>query len=101
VAGGRGEHVCAFLRQRAEQAVVVAVPRLFVGLCGGVEQPPLGKPVWKDTSIVLPPECAGRSFRNVFTQEVVRPCECEGKPALSLAGLFGRFPAALLERGDK
>jgi (1->4)-alpha-D-glucan 1-alpha-D-glucosylmutase len=100
-AGAQSEHICAFLRQRAEQAVVVAVPRLFVGLCGGVEQLPLGKGIWKDTSIVLPPECAGRSFRNVFTQEVVRPCECEGKPALSLAALFARFPVALLERGDK
>jgi (1->4)-alpha-D-glucan 1-alpha-D-glucosylmutase len=100
-AGPKSEHVCAFVRQRDEQVVVVAVPRLFVGLCGGVEQPPLGKAIWKDTSIVLPAEYGGCNFRNLFTQEIVRPCECEGKPALSLAALFGRFPAVLLERGEK
>lgn len=101
VLGPQQEHVCAFARQSAEQAVVVAVPRLFVRLSAGVEQPPLGKTIWRDTSIVVPPEYAGRGFRNLFTQDVVRSCECEGKPALSVAAIFGGFPVAVLERDVK
>jgi (1->4)-alpha-D-glucan 1-alpha-D-glucosylmutase len=92
--GEQAAHVCAFRRSLGEEAVVAAVPRLVVGLTGGSERPPLGAEVWSATQLVLPPEDAGRSYRNLFTGEV---WTVEGA-SLPMAAVLGHFPVALLER---
>jgi (1->4)-alpha-D-glucan 1-alpha-D-glucosylmutase len=97
-AGGKQEHVCAFLRAVDDEAVVAAVPRLVLRLTGGAERPPLGPEVWGDTRLVLPHAEAGRAYRNLYTGEVLTACECASGPGLALAEVFGRFPVALLER---
>src|SRR5262249_31724434 len=66
-AGPHRDHVCAFARCSGDEAVVVVVPRLVVGLTGGIEQPPLGHDVWGKTTLLLPPQLAGRGYHNVFT----------------------------------
>ncbi len=95
--GARQEHVCAFSRTLGDEAVVVAVPRLVVGLTGGEEQPPLGPAIWQDTRVLLPAEEAGRQYRNLYTGEVLTVAE-KGEAALALAEVLGQFPVALLER---
>ncbi len=96
--GPKRAHVCAFTRALGEEAVVVVVPRLVVGLTGGAEQAPLGAAVWGDTRLVLPEEEAGRAYRNVCTGEALTVEEHDGQGSLPLAAVFRHFPVALLER---
>jgi (1->4)-alpha-D-glucan 1-alpha-D-glucosylmutase len=96
--GRRRKHVCAFVRSREDEAIVVVVPRLVVRLTGGAEAWPLGRPVWRDTWLVLPREPVGRKFRNVFTGAEVAVQEGDGIAGLPLAEVCRDFPVALLYR---
>jgi (1->4)-alpha-D-glucan 1-alpha-D-glucosylmutase len=104
-AGPHREHVCAFARCTGNDVVLVVVPRLVVGLTGGVEQPPLGLDVWGKTALLLPPHLASRDYHNVFMGEVLRPAYARppdtwntswGAPGLLLGTLLECFPVALL-----
>ncbi|MGZ3480379.1 MAG: malto-oligosyltrehalose synthase, partial [Myxococcaceae bacterium] len=78
----------AFARRLGDEAVVVAAPRLVTrALRAG-----LG-PVYGSTRMRLPPELAGRRFRNVVTGVRVQPLE----GGLALGPLFTDFPVAVLE----
>jgi (1->4)-alpha-D-glucan 1-alpha-D-glucosylmutase len=94
--GAKRDHVCAFARSAGDQVVVVVVPRLVVGLAGGVERPPVGAEVWGKTRLLLPPYLADRSYRNVFTGETVAPANQDGASGPLLATALGQFPVALL-----
>ncbi|MBI4498659.1 MAG: malto-oligosyltrehalose synthase [Chloroflexi bacterium] len=96
--GTKRDHVVAFARTLGDQAALVVAPRLVVRLTGGVEQPPQGESVWKDTWLALPHEQVGRRYRNCLTGEVLAVGEYDGAPGLPLAALCGHFPVALLER---
>jgi (1->4)-alpha-D-glucan 1-alpha-D-glucosylmutase len=96
--GRRRKHVCAFVRSREDEALIVVAPRLVVRLTGGSEVWPLGRPVWRDTWLVLPREPAGRRFRNLFTGAEVAVQEGDGIAGLPLAEVCRDFPVALLER---
>jgi (1->4)-alpha-D-glucan 1-alpha-D-glucosylmutase len=96
--GAKAAHVCAFARTRGDEAVLVAVPRLVVGLTGGEERAPLGDTVWQDTRLLLPPGEAGRQYRNLYTGEVLTAGAHEEGAALALAEVLAHFPVALLER---
>ncbi|RPF49340.1 maltooligosyl trehalose synthase [Thermodesulfitimonas autotrophica] len=116
VAGLRREHVCAFIRQKGNQWVVVAVPRLLVRLqqqsrtglrnpeapALPARQPPLGAATWNDDRLLLP-ESAPEEWYNIFTGESLRYVpspHCgstpEGGHTLYLADVFRSFPVALL-----
>jgi (1->4)-alpha-D-glucan 1-alpha-D-glucosylmutase len=95
--GPRSGHICAFQRSRGAGRLVVAVPRLVVGLTGGVERHPLGEEVWLDTKLILPAGPPAGTYRSVFTGEEFRVQEHEGLTGMSLASLFDCFPVALLE----
>ncbi len=116
VAGLRREYVCAFIRQKGNQWVLVAVPRLPVRLQqqsrAGLRnpaapalpalQPPLGAATWDDDGLLLP-ETAPEEWYNIFTGERLRcipspPCgpTLEGVRILYLAEVFRSFPVALL-----
>ena len=56
----------------------------------GHEEPPIGS-VWGDTQLVLPPQAAGKLWRNVLTDEVLT-----GGKSLLCREVFARFPVALL-----
>jgi (1->4)-alpha-D-glucan 1-alpha-D-glucosylmutase len=96
-AGAKRDHVCAFARSAGDEAVLVAVPRLVARLVGGAEQPPMGPEVWGTTRLLLPPALAARSYRNLFTGEVLAADNQDGTSSLSLAAALGCFPVALLE----
>jgi (1->4)-alpha-D-glucan 1-alpha-D-glucosylmutase len=98
VTGAKKDHVCTFARILAEETILVVVPRLVVGLTGGLEQPPLGARIWKDTRLLLPSEMAGQIYQNLFTGETLSAEERDGKSGLVLATIFSHFPVALLER---
>jgi (1->4)-alpha-D-glucan 1-alpha-D-glucosylmutase len=98
-AGSRRDHVCAFARSAGCEVVLVTIPRLVAQLTGGVERLPLGSEIWGQTRLLLPPRLASRRYRNLFTGEMLAPASPEGALDLSLGGLLGRFPVALLWSG--
>ncbi len=95
--GTKANHVCAFARTQGDNAALVVVPRLVVGLTGGEQVAPLGADIWGDTWLALPPEQMGRRYRNAFTGEELTVSDHDGTPGLPLASLCAHFPVALLE----
>jgi (1->4)-alpha-D-glucan 1-alpha-D-glucosylmutase len=96
--GEKKDHLCSFARTLGNEAILVVIPRLVVGLTGGVEQPPLGEDLWKDTWLNLPPELAGQTYRNLFTGERLFVGDRGIMPRLPLAKVFSYFPVAFWER---
>jgi len=96
--GSLREHICAFARQKEERVVLTVVPRFLSHLGRGVDEMPLGREVWGDSSIVIPDEIDGDEFKNILTGEVLKKIEGEGQGTLSLGEVFAHFPVALLER---
>lgn len=91
--GQTAEHVAAFARRSGGDWALVVVPRLFAGLCAP-GRPPLGRRVWKDGVVDLPPGAPGR-WVNVFTGESLRAFGEPGSRALYLCDVFRGFPVAL------
>jgi (1->4)-alpha-D-glucan 1-alpha-D-glucosylmutase len=96
--GRRRRHVCAFVRQRDDEALIAVAPRLTARLTGGAEAWPMGRPAWRDTWLVLPREPVGQRFRNLFTGVEVAVQEGDGIAGLLVADVCRDFPVALLER---
>lgn len=90
--GPLAEHVCAFARQYEDLTMIVAVPRLSVGLTEGELKLPLGDAIWQGTALSLGDMGRKRAYRNLFTQAVLNAEE--GR--LRLSDVFGEFPIALL-----
>lgn len=98
VEGEKQKHVCAFARQWREREAIVVVPRLVFGLTRGMEFPPIGVELWKETTFSLPTARQGQAFRNVLTGETITTTERDGKASLELGQVLKSFPVALLER---
>lgn len=96
VSGARANHVCAFARSRNGEEVVITVPRLLARLIGS--ETPLGPAVWGNDALVPPAAPQSRTYRNVFTGEIVETVERDGRRVLPLAAVFARFPVAMLAR---
>ncbi len=90
--GGRRNNVVAFSRSKADQWVLVAVPRLVakMGAPG-----PLGKRAWGESVLTIPPEAPG-SWTNIFTGETLETTHASETGSLPLHRVFSRFPVALL-----
>lgn len=94
-AGGRKEHVCAFLRKHGETTLLVAVPRLVAQLLDkDATRMPLGREVWDETRLLLPEGIQERDFENVLTGEKI--LGRKRQTGLYAADLFANFPLALL-----
>ncbi|HSB40920.1 MAG TPA: malto-oligosyltrehalose synthase [Methylomirabilota bacterium] len=96
IGGARANHVCAFLRGRDGQEVVIAVPRLLASLSH--DGPPLGGSAWGDDAVLLPSDGRPTTYRDLFTGSLVETRDREGRRALPLADVFAAFPVAMLER---
>ena len=90
--GEKKDHLIALARVGGEKTLIVLVPRLMVGLTGGVEQAPLGEECWKDTFVSVPPSWKGRIFRNLFTGEEVQIEEEGGIWGFALRSGLRSFP---------
>ncbi len=95
--GSLKEHVCAYARQGDGKVVLVIVPRFLTCIIKGMDELPLGKKRWEDSSIVIPEEIAGNKFRNIFTEDTVRVVEQGAKRVLTLGEVFANFSVAMLE----
>jgi (1->4)-alpha-D-glucan 1-alpha-D-glucosylmutase len=85
--GSKARHALAFLRNRADQRLLVVVPRLIAAFTEP-NSLPLGPKVWGDTSLPLPP---GR-WRNVLTDAEI---ETSDRPH-PVGELFSALPIAVL-----
>lgn len=94
--GEKKDFIVSFARIFGGKGVVAAVPRLVVGLTAGIEKPPIGKAVWKDTKVILP-RGLGRGFINVFTGVRGESVREGGESFLPLAEGMSDFPIALLD----
>ena len=95
----RANHVCAFARSAANEAIVVAVPRLCATLLAEKRDSPMGPEVWGDTTIELPRHLNDREYHNVFTGESFRPSLGDAVGHLSMGELLSNFPCVLLYSG--
>ncbi len=96
--GPKREHLCAFARRLDAAEIITIVPRLIVGLTGGIERLPLGAEVWDDTWLDLPDAQPGQRYRNRYTGELLTVTEHEETPGLPMAEVLRSFPVAVLER---
>lgn len=96
--GEKRKHSIAFARRANGEEVIAVVPRLVARLLREAPAMPIGKAVWEETGLVLSPGSERRSYKNIFTGEILSPTLSEGRPVLPLAQIFSAFPVALLKR---
>ncbi len=89
VTGELSDRVIAFGRQFEGKMAISIAPRFFVGLVQPGERP-LGKDVWKDTSIKLPPS-APTNWTNAITGQPLR----SSSSLLSVGEALQHFSVAL------
>jgi (1->4)-alpha-D-glucan 1-alpha-D-glucosylmutase len=94
-AGIKARHVCAFARTDQRQVAITIVPRLVVGLTGGIQQLPVGPAIWQDTRVDLSFADLGGTYRNILTNESV---SVSSASEIQLSSALAHLPIALLER---
>lgn len=94
--GPQRDCLFAFARRYEDRVALTCVPRLVATLTPDAAAPPLGRSVWGDTRIELPPELAHGAFRDRFTGTMVRVEQGDGAPAIAAGEIFERLPIALL-----
>ena len=90
-------HAVAFARRHEGRALLVVAPRLVAGAVTPEHPRPLGPAVWKISRLRLPPDLAGRPFRNLLTGERLEPARKGTESWLFLAKVLGRCPVGILE----
>ncbi len=98
IEGPHSDCVCAFLRQEADQACIVLLPRFITTLTPDPTSLPIGKAVWGHHWLALPSTFLNQSLRNIFTREIVTPQNRSDMVGLPLETVFQSWPFALLER---
>ena len=93
VSGEQEQHVCAFARSHARDALVVAVPRLPYRLLAGEPAWPIGS-VWGDTRLSLPNGHA--AWRNLFTGATIASRREGDEAHALLRECLADFPLAVL-----
>jgi (1->4)-alpha-D-glucan 1-alpha-D-glucosylmutase len=94
VSGVRAASVFAFARRLDAEVALTCVPRLLGSLPPGT--PPLGRRMWEDTRIVLPPSIGQGCFQDAFTGARVTAVPGDAGSLIDVADVFERFPIALL-----
>jgi (1->4)-alpha-D-glucan 1-alpha-D-glucosylmutase len=93
--GPKSYHVCAFARRLGSDTALVIAPRFFVSLAPE-DAPPVGRAVWKDSSVLLHFQETATAYQNVLTGETLKGCRKSGKIILHLEHALSSFPVALL-----
>jgi (1->4)-alpha-D-glucan 1-alpha-D-glucosylmutase len=94
--GPRADSLAAFARRFQGEWLVAAVPRFPAVLTGGEEKLPVGREVWGDTRLFLPPDVAVPELTEAFTGKESAVETERGRCFLRVAGLFDFFPWGLL-----
>jgi (1->4)-alpha-D-glucan 1-alpha-D-glucosylmutase len=98
--GGRhADRLCAFARRWESRAALTIVPRLTAPITDNGARLPLGRDLWADTWLLLPPDLGPGPFQNLFTGIALRPSEAEAGRVLAVGEILAEYPVALLEAG--
>ncbi len=93
--GTRRDCLFSFARTRGDEWTVVCVPRLVGSLVPDAATPPIGRGVWVDTRLELPPGSPS-IFRDAFTGDTLQAEESGAGRSIAASAIFDRFPVALL-----
>ncbi|MEX2582012.1 MAG: hypothetical protein WD766_01985 [Gemmatimonadota bacterium] len=85
--GARARNVVAYLRRSQGAAALVVVPRFPIELGRDAEH--MWAPDWQDTSLDVPADLQGGTWRHAFTGNVFA-----GPPTVEM--ILGAFPVAIL-----
>ena len=88
--GAHASHLIAFARSHDDAHAIVVAPRLLASVVSS-ETRLLD---WQDTTVVLPPELAGRELRSVLTDDA--SFVAGAPPTLGATSLLARHPFALV-----
>ena len=97
--GPRRDCLFAFARRHAGQTVITCVPRMVASLVPDAGAPPVGRAVWADTAIEVPPDSrTGRPpvFADALTGGTIVTEERGGGYTIPAAAALELFPIALL-----
>jgi (1->4)-alpha-D-glucan 1-alpha-D-glucosylmutase len=89
VTGEFKEHIIAFGRQFEGKMAIAIAPRFFVGLVQPGSRP-IGKDLWQDTSIQLPPSAPINWTNMITTQPLKSPSNL-----LLIGDILAHFPVAI------
>lgn len=90
VRGKHSEHAIAFARKKEKNWTITLAPRLLTYLVKEDEYPH-GENVWGDTQIVIPEDASLSSWRDVFTNRVIKT-----EKTLPIGEVLKHFPVSLL-----
>jgi (1->4)-alpha-D-glucan 1-alpha-D-glucosylmutase len=96
VGGKHADRVVAFARKLRTSTVVVVVPHLVAGLLKDVDLPPIGRPFWDNTHIVLPQAFKPGRCQNFFTAEILDLEESANQPRIDVSRILAHFPVGIL-----
>ncbi|HZE22221.1 MAG TPA: hypothetical protein VE082_09220, partial [Desulfobaccales bacterium] len=92
--GARRHHIVAFARRLGKSWVLAVAPRGLSQMTAP-DHPPLGKSVWGEEKLFLPPG-APKVWEDVLCRTALRISTKGTNPALPLAEVFRQLPVALL-----
>jgi (1->4)-alpha-D-glucan 1-alpha-D-glucosylmutase len=96
VSGTHSDHIIAFARQWEDSVAITVAPRLLYELSPRKTGLPVGKRIWKDTTIHIPPNLGNvEVFQELLSQ---RTLLSHGKPQseIEVADILNTLPIALL-----
>lgn len=92
---GRGsDHSIAFARRYGNSYAIAIAPR-FTSTFSALEKHPLGRRIWRDSYVAIPPE-APDTWRNVLTDETVHSATADGSTVIYISDALKSCPVALL-----
>ncbi len=89
--GEQADHIVAFYRKFEDQYAMIAVPRLCFDMLKPFNRPFLPLPEWEKTSLLVPGELRGLTFRHVMTDKAFTL-----QSRLPLAEVLREFPVVTL-----
>jgi (1->4)-alpha-D-glucan 1-alpha-D-glucosylmutase len=89
-------HLVAFARRLGNEVRLTVAPRVVGSLLADEADAPLGRQVWHDARLELPPEIGADAFVNLITGERVTVSVFDGRRVLYAADLLSVAPAAVL-----
>jgi (1->4)-alpha-D-glucan 1-alpha-D-glucosylmutase len=93
--GARARHVVAFARTIGTAEAMVVAPRLLTTLVEDSDLPPIGSQVWQETRLLLPRSARPKTYRNVFTDELLNVQPTDSATSIDVSEILSEFPVGL------
>jgi maltooligosyltrehalose synthase len=87
--------VVAFARTIGTAEAMVVAPRLLTTLVEDSDLPPIGSQVWQETRLLLPRSARPKTYRNVFTDELLNVQPTDSATSIDVSEILSEFPVGL------